>query len=80
MKEKCANNELVNELETFSANLELFKDFVDIINELVWGTVIELHEGEDIRKLGCLTKMLSEIAHNREADLESIINDIKTIA
>lgn len=78
--EKCANRELENELETFSANLELLRDFVDIINELVWGTVIELHEGEDIRKLGCLTKMLSEIAHKRDADLESIIKGIKLIA
>jgi len=77
--EKCANRELENELETFSANLELLRDFVDIINELVWCTVIEQHEGEDIRKLGCLTKMLSEIAHKREADFESIVVGIKNI-
>ena len=78
--EKYANRELENELETFSANLELLRDFVDIIDELVWGTVIELHEGEDIRKLGCLTKMLSEIAHKRDTDLENIIKSIKPIA
>lgn len=80
MKERYANNELTHELEDFSANLELFRDFVDIVDRFVWSTIIEQHEGEDIRQLGCLVKMLSEIAHKRDIDLENIIKGIKTIA
>lgn len=79
MNERYANRNLEHELETFSANLELLSNFVDIIDELVWSEIIERYEGTDIRKLGCLTKMLSEIAHNRDADLENIIKGIKTI-
>lgn len=79
MNERYANRNLEHELETFSANLELLSNFVDIIDELVWSEIIERYEGTDIRKLGCLTKMLSEIAHNRDADLENIIKGIKTV-
>lgn len=79
MNERYANITLEHELETFSANLELLSNFVDIIDELVWSEIIERYESADIRKLGCLTKMLSEIAHNRDVDLENIIKGIKTI-
>lgn len=79
MNERYANGNLEHELETFSANLELLSNFVDIIDEFVWREIVQSYEGADIRKLGCLTKMLSEIAHNRDADLENIIKGIKTI-
>lgn len=74
------NGETLNELETFSAKIEQLRNFIDFVHDFVWQEIIERYEGETIERLGCLTEMLSDVAHIRDTDLETIIKKIKPFA
>lgn len=72
--------ETMNELETFSARFEQLRNFIDFVHNFVWQEIIEGYEGETIERLGCLTEMLSDVAHIRDTNLETIIKKIKPFA
>lgn len=67
------------ELETFSAKFEQFRNFVDLVHEFVWQEIMNGFDGERIDKLGCLSEMMSEIVHNRDNELETIIKKINPL-
>lgn len=70
------NRDTMNELENFSARFEQLRNFIDFIHDFVWQEIIEGYEGETVEKLGCLTEMLSDVAHIRDNDLEAVIKKI----
>lgn len=70
------SRDAMNELEGFSAKFEQLRNFIDFIHDFVWQEIIEGYEGETVEKLGCLTEMLSDVAHIRENDLEAVIKKI----
>lgn len=70
------NRDAMNEIENFSARFEQLRNFIDFIHDFVWQEIIEGYEGETVEKLGCLTEMLSDVAHSRENDLEAVIKKI----
>jgi len=70
------NRDAMNELEGFSARFEQLRNFIDFVHDFVWQEIIEGYEGETVEKLGCLTEMLSDVAHIRENDLEAVIKKI----
>lgn len=70
------NRETMNELETFSAKYEQLRNFIDFIKDFVWQEIIEGYEGGTVETLGCLTEMLSDVAHLRDDELEAVIKKI----
>ena len=70
------DRETMNELEIFSAKFEQFRNFIDFVHDFVWQEIIKGHEGETVEKLGCLTEMLSTVAHVRDNELETVIKKI----
>lgn len=69
----------MNELETFSARFEQLRNFIDFVHDFVWQEIIEGYEGEMVEKLGCLTEMLSTVAHVRDNELEAVIKKIRPL-
>lgn len=67
------NMETMNELETFSARFEQLRNFIDFVHDFTWQEINERYEGEMIRRLGCFTEMLSDVAHIRDNELEEVI-------
>lgn len=70
------DRDTMNELEDFSARFGQLRNFIDFIHDFVWQEIAEGHEGETVEKLGCLTEMLSDVAHIRDDDLEQVIKKI----
>lgn len=70
------DRETMNELETFSAKFEQLRNFIDFVYDFTWQEIIEGYEGEAVEKLGCLTEMLSTVAHVRDNELEAVIKKI----
>ncbi len=72
--------ETMNELETFSAKIEVLRNYVDFVNDFVWQKIVEGYEGEAADKIGVLTETLSTVTHARDKELEEIILKIKPLA
>lgn len=70
------DRETMNELETFSAKFEQLCNFIDFVHNFTWQEIIEGYEGGTVEKLGCLTEMLSTVAHVQDNELEAIIKKI----
>lgn len=70
------SRDAMNELEGFSARFEQLCNFIDFVHDFIWQEIIEGYEGKTVEKLGCLTEMLSDVAHIRENDLEAVIKKI----
>lgn len=70
----------MNELETFSAKFEQFRNFIDFVNYYVWQEILDGHENETVSKLGCFTEAMSDLAKVRDKELEEIILKIKPLA
>lgn len=74
------NRDTMNELETFSAKFEQLRNFIDFVHDFTWQEIIEGYEGETVEKLGCLTEMLSTVAHVRDNELEAVIEKINPLS
>lgn len=72
--------ETMNELETFSAKIEVLRNYVDFVNDFVWQKIAEGYEGEAADKIGMLTETLSTVTHARDKELEEIVLKIKPLA
>ena len=68
--------EIMKELETFAAKFEQLRNFIDFIHAFVWQEIIDGYEGQTIEKLGCLTEILSDVAHIRDNDLSDVVQKI----
>lgn len=80
MREFRLSDEVMTELETFSAKVEQLGNFIDLVNDFVWGEIVNGAREDAIDKLGCLTETLSEVVRIRDKELEEIITKVKPLA
>lgn len=73
------NAETMNELETFSAKLEVFSWLVEHVNKVAWNIIGNYRgkEAEGLHELGSLTEAISDIAALYESKIDLIIKDIQ---
>lgn len=79
MTEFVLSRETMNELETFSAKLEQFRNFIDFVNYYIWQEILDGQEGETINQLGCFGDTMSDLVKVRDKELEEIIAKIKPL-
>lgn len=69
------DREGMDRVEEFAAKFEQLCIFIDFVHDFVWQGINDGSEGEWIERLGCLTEVLSDVAHVRDAELDSLIAD-----
>ncbi len=66
----------MDRLEDFAANYEQLRNLIDLLNWHIWEGITTNDTASGIKRAATLSSALVELAHNRDAELESLIQGI----
>lgn len=68
----------LQDLENFSAKIEVLENTIDLLHALIWGGIVEGDE-KAVDRAGALVETLLEIASKRNQELNRIIEKINPL-